>query len=270
MTLTPIKTMILISSFEESRLICECLSNLSYSLDIIIAVDIDQFHSIIANEKIECLIIDQTFINDFPLNLAYYIRKLNKHHLWTVALILDEANQSMMFAHEKFLADAVFTFPFDKGQFQKEADKIFKSRQHPIIPKDAEILIVEDNIEIVNLYIEHLKRLEHSNYVTCTSLTEAIKLTSKKYYDILILDWNLQDGTGIDLLQTIRSENHKIDYTESLIVAITGRNDVSDILTLLEHNVKDFIIKPFGQKEFDSVLTYALGKKLNQRELKRT
>ena len=85
------------------------------------------------------------------------------------------------------------------------------------------------------------------------SLLRAMKNDS---FDLMILDWELPDTTGIDVVQHIRSmTNWHIP-----VLFTTNRNSENDIVTALEAGADDYLIKPLRKAEMFARLK-ALGRR---------
>jgi DNA-binding response OmpR family regulator len=75
-----------------------------------------------------------------------------------------------------------------------------------------------------------------------TSLLEAIKV---RKFDALLLDWNVPDMSGVEVLTRVRTE------LESNVPAlvVTARNAEEDIVHALKQGADDYICKPIRPKE---------------------
>lgn len=61
---------------------------------------------------------------------------------------------------------------------------------------------------------------------------------------LIILDWMLPDGQGIDLLRDFRGENMSLP-----VIMLTARTEVIDKVVGLESGADDYITKPFEPRE---------------------
>lgn len=104
----------------------------------------------------------------------------------------------------------------------------------------------------------HMELLHHKNFETCYSVGEAKEKLIKKDYDLLILDWDLDDGTCMEVIAMARASTSSARQKDALTIVMTGRDSVEDIMTLVENNIKDHIIKPFDHHEFEDKISYAL------------
>ncbi|QNJ14806.1 two-component system response regulator RR class I (RRI)-CheY [Synechococcus sp. A18-46.1] len=74
--------------------------------------------------------------------------------------------------------------------------------------------------------------------------TGLIRSRSEPAPDLIILDWNLPDFSGIDICQRIRAGG-----ICAPILMLTGHEEVSDRVTALDAGVDDYLIKPFSIDE---------------------
>lgn len=73
------------------------------------------------------------------------------------------------------------------------------------------------------------------------SLTKAREALAEERFDLLILDVNLPDGSGLDLLRQVRAAG---DATP--VILLTANDSELDEVTGLEAGADDYITKPFS------------------------
>ncbi len=73
------------------------------------------------------------------------------------------------------------------------------------------------------------------------SFTQALRRES---FDMVILDWNLPDTTGLELLQKIKEMELHI-----AVLFITSRDSENDIVAALQAGADDYLVKPVRQAE---------------------
>ncbi|HHM05573.1 MAG TPA: response regulator transcription factor [Gammaproteobacteria bacterium] len=78
-------------------------------------------------------------------------------------------------------------------------------------------------------------------YPDCVSFRTARKAEE---FGLILMDWNLPDCSGLDLLRALRSH----DSATPLMFA-TGRDSERDIVQALEAGADDYMIKPLRQHE---------------------
>ena len=67
----------------------------------------------------------------------------------------------------------------------------------------------------------------------------------KTSYDVVILDWNLPDATGLEILKWIRQSL----ASDVPIIFVTARQGEADIVAALEAGADDYLVKPIRQFE---------------------
>ena len=78
--------------------------------------------------------------------------------------------------------------------------------------------------------------------VTCrTSLAKAREALTEERFDLLILDVNLPDGSGLTLLRQVREEGDAVP-----VILLTANDLELDEVTGLEAGADDYITKPFS------------------------
>lgn len=111
-------------------------------------------------------------------------------------------------------------------------------------PQTAQVLVVEDEAEILELISLLLLRLGH-RVQQCRSAIEAVEFLKKDKYDLLVLDWMLPHFSGIDLLKTMGSNKPPV-------LMVTAKSEPQDIVTGFEAGADDYITKPFEPSIFSA------------------
>ena len=101
------------------------------------------------------------------------------------------------------------------------------------------ILLLEDDAALGNGIRLALQSPE-TGITLCATLEQAREALEKNRFDLLILDVNLPDGSGLELLEQVRQSGN-------LPVILLTANDMEmDIVTGLESGADDYITKPFS------------------------
>jgi DNA-binding response OmpR family regulator len=105
------------------------------------------------------------------------------------------------------------------------------------------VLIIEDNQELARNIRDFLGR---EGYIceSCETLEAAKEKLSLFQYDCILLDIGLPDGSGISLLNFIRTEHQDCN-----VLIISARNALDDKIIGLEKGADDYITKPFHLAE---------------------
>ena len=108
------------------------------------------------------------------------------------------------------------------------------------------ILIIEDNDELRRNIDSYLKQ-EGFICELARSKNEAVEKLVSFEYDIILLDIMLPDGSGMDLLDRIKSKGHK-----SGVLIISAKNSFDDKINGLDLGADDYITKPFYMPELNA------------------
>lgn len=102
-----------------------------------------------------------------------------------------------------------------------------------------QLLILEDDIALgkgVQLALQNAAL----QITLCRTLADARKACGETAFDLMILDVNLPDGSGLDFLTEIRQTS------QQPILLLTANDMEMDIVTGLELGADDYITKPFS------------------------
>lgn len=108
------------------------------------------------------------------------------------------------------------------------------------------ILIAEDETALQRSIQVYLERDDNVCEVA-SDFYEAQQKVALYDYDIIILDVNLDTGSGLDVLRTIKKEQKKVG-----VVIISANSSLEDKLEGLDLGADDYITKPFHLAELNS------------------
>lgn len=106
------------------------------------------------------------------------------------------------------------------------------------------VLVVDDEAKLTELLRLELDVEGYAVDVANDGATGLVKARSQPAPDLIVLDWNLPDFTGVDICQRIRRGG-----VTTPILMLTGHDDVADRVTALDAGVDDYLIKPFSIEE---------------------
>lgn len=102
-------------------------------------------------------------------------------------------------------------------------------------------LIVEDDDLMADLMETVVAGLQPGmRVVKAATLSEAVQRWQQDAPNLLVIDWNLPDGDGLQLVRAVRARDPDVP-----IVMITGRADRQSILTAAHYHINGYITKPF-------------------------
>lgn len=110
------------------------------------------------------------------------------------------------------------------------------------------LLIVEDNEEFASDLKGYLQSEGHWVELA-TTRAQAQEFMSGEQYDLIILDWELPDGSGSELCKLFREQGGTVP-----ILMLTGKARPDDKERGLDSGADDYMIKPFVPKELSARL----------------
>ena len=78
-------------------------------------------------------------------------------------------------------------------------------------------------------------------------ILENQKISGGKAIDIILCDWEMPKGTGLEFVKWIRKE---ADYINTPFLMITSVNQQEKVLDALNSGVTNYLLKPFSSNEF--------------------
>jgi excisionase family DNA binding protein len=128
-------------------------------------------------------------------------------------------------------------------------DALMQFMKENSIPLDAldggrqKILVVDDDPEIVELFVDVLERDGRFDIKTASTGYDAGILTQEFVPDLVILDYMLPDVNGNVVCQTIRKNPN---FQHMKIVIVSGVVNQDEINDLLKSGADEFVKKPFN------------------------
>lgn len=107
----------------------------------------------------------------------------------------------------------------------------------------AKILVVDDDVDHLKMVGIFLSRDNHT-IETATTGEDARNLLMCAQYDLVVLDWQLPDAEGVEILKWYRGRG-----TTAPVLMLTGKGRIDDRETGLDSGADDYLIKPCSGRE---------------------
>ena len=119
----------------------------------------------------------------------------------------------------------------------------------------ASVLIIEDDSTFAQI-IEGFLTKNNFEVTTVSNVAKALKLIAHEDFQLLLIDYRLPDGTGIDVL------NHRRETGLTVpAIIMTSFNDVRTAVKAIQLGAADYITKPINPDELLMIISNALQKK---------
>lgn len=123
------------------------------------------------------------------------------------------------------------------------------------------ILIIDDNQELI-FGLKKLLREASFDVHTAYNLEEGNSALDKQNYDLIILDWMLPDGSGVEFLKEQR--RRYLDTTPVLVLSSKG--ETLEKVEALDAGADDYMQKPFSNIELMARVRVLLRRESRQKQ----
>jgi len=101
------------------------------------------------------------------------------------------------------------------------------------------ILIIEDEVTLSKTLSDGLKEFGYQNDVA-GNIKDAEYYLGIRNYDLVLLDWMLPDGNGIDMIAKL-----KVKAPKTAVIVLSARDDRNSEIEALKAGADDYVRKPF-------------------------
>ena len=122
------------------------------------------------------------------------------------------------------------------------------------------VLLIEDDPSIMAIYLAYLADLPYQLIGACNG-EQAFKILAQRQVDVILLDLNLPDINGLEILKQLRDDQHP-----SSIIVTTGDCSMRTAINAMKEGAQDYLVKPFDRDRLLTTLKNVLG----QRQLQAT
>ncbi|MDN4494333.1 response regulator transcription factor [Ureibacillus aquaedulcis] len=102
------------------------------------------------------------------------------------------------------------------------------------------ILLAEDDSTLGELIVFMLKKKGGYNVEWVMEGEDAFYYATNAHYDVLILDWMMPNGTGVEVCGRLRKQGYS-----GAILMLTAKDSVQDRIDGLDSGADDYLVKPF-------------------------
>ncbi|OYY66693.1 MAG: sigma-54-dependent Fis family transcriptional regulator, partial [Burkholderiales bacterium 28-67-8] len=99
------------------------------------------------------------------------------------------------------------------------------------------ILIVDDEVTFAKNLAKYLTRFGH-DVATAATVADGLQLFRSRSPDVLVLDYRLPDGTGMDFIEQVRATDESVH-----IILITGYGTVELAVDAMKAGANDLLTK---------------------------
>lgn len=116
--------------------------------------------------------------------------------------------------------------------------------------KDAVILLVEDEPEILESASLYLTEMGYKIHSAETAIDAINKLRNQKY-DVVVLDYKLKKGTGEEVLAKMRAAKQLNENTPTIVTS--GFLD-KDLVARIGKLIQAALVKPYNLEQLETLI----------------
>ena len=106
---------------------------------------------------------------------------------------------------------------------------------------DLRVLVVEDEPIAAEAHTAYVSRVEGFVPVATVGTSQAaLKALQDKQIDVVLLDMNLPDRHGLDVVRAMRAAGHRAD-----VIAVTSARDLDVVRAAVSLGIVQYVLKPF-------------------------
>ncbi len=119
------------------------------------------------------------------------------------------------------------------------------------------ILLIEDDVESA-LFLQEFLSEKGFDTEIFTTITDAVSRIVFNKYNLILLDLNLPDYEGYEVLRFLNSEKLNIP-----VIVISGYSDTQTKIKAFKFGASDYLVKPIDPVELEARIWVHLGKNTN-------
>src|SRR5690554_2065859 len=128
----------------------------------------------------------------------------------------------------------------------------------------AKILVVDDDSSFCIMLKTFLTKKGHS-VSEAFSAGKALKACEAETFDIILTDYRLPDGSGLDILKQVKAAN-----PETGVIIMTGYADIKMAVKTIKMGAFDYVAKPINPDEIILTIQNLLAQKNRSSKVKKT
>jgi two-component system chemotaxis response regulator CheY len=104
------------------------------------------------------------------------------------------------------------------------------------------ILLVDDSTTMRRIQKNTLEKLGHTDIAEAGDGLEAISKLQGGGFELVLMDWNMPNMTGIDALKKIKADPA---LKAVPVIMVTSESEKSRILEAIQSGAANYLVKPF-------------------------
>jgi two-component system chemotaxis response regulator CheY len=108
--------------------------------------------------------------------------------------------------------------------------------------RKLQILVADDHSLTRSLVRAILRGAGFEEIVHAETGVQAVQIITNQPIDLVICDWNMPEGTGLEVLRTLRADDR---FKKLPFIMLTAEAYRENVLTAAQSGSHDYVVKPF-------------------------
>ena len=122
------------------------------------------------------------------------------------------------------------------------------------------VLVIDDDQAVLNYLNIFLLQTGAFDVTTLANSTRAYDLLKANPYDLLLLDMDMPDVTGLDILKSIQDNNLDVET-----IVLTGVEDIELAVSAMKLGAVEYLVKPVDNERLLTLINTVLENRRNQK-----
>ena len=119
------------------------------------------------------------------------------------------------------------------------------------------ILLVDDSNTMRRIEKNTLEKMGYTDVTEAQDGAEAVKQVASGRFQLVLMDWNMPNMTGIDALRAIKADPaHKA----LPVIMVTSESEKSRIMEAIQSGAASYVVKPFQADTLQEKINAVMGK----------
>ena len=227
---------------EDSRLINKLLFKELSSLGFNVkqAYNLNEARNIIESEKLDLIILDLHLPDGEGIELLDELHSMSDAKVVVLSSIDDK------YLREELFRYGILDYIIKDKNLKYSILELIKIIKFAAETNKGEILIIDDS-RFLSKQLKNILTPRNYNVTNAYTFKDGLDFLKKKNFDLLILDLNLPDGHGVEILEKVRESNNTLDLP---VIVLSGEANPDLIRDVLKKGANDYLSKPFVFEEF--------------------
>ncbi len=104
------------------------------------------------------------------------------------------------------------------------------------------ILLVDDSSTMRRIQKNTLEKIGHTDVTEAEDGVDAIKKLAAGGFELVLMDWNMPNMTGIEALKKIKADPATKDIP---VIMVTSESEKTRIMEAIQSGAANYVVKPF-------------------------